>query len=236
LGNREGYGKEISIVKAISRDDLTIIYYTSNREDPRFEARIQRTLRHMSRPLPIISVSQKPIDFGKNICVGDVGLTGHNAQRQYLIGAKEAKTKYICNAEADFIYPREYFNFVPKRDDTFYFATPLYVLFAQRGKSNIFGRKPEKSGFSMVVAREFLVEKLEQVFNGKEMWVQADTKNNLRHLYDLGRSEYFSMSTPLVSFKTDNNMHRKTPHSRKSKVNELPSIGTVSSLIRKYLR
>ena len=54
----------------------TIIYYTSNREDERFESRVRANLLKVCGNLPIISVSQKPIyGFGFNIPVGDVGVS-----------------------------------------------------------------------------------------------------------------------------------------------------------------
>jgi len=57
----------------------TIIYYTANREDERFEQVIRENILRVSEGLPIISVSQKPIDFGQNICVGNVGVSNQNA-------------------------------------------------------------------------------------------------------------------------------------------------------------
>ena len=94
--------------------DLTVIYYTSNKEKELFESRIRESILDMIGDIPLISVSQKPIDFGKNICVGDVGVCGHNLFRQFQIGAKAAKTKYVCNVEADALYPKEYFEFTPE--------------------------------------------------------------------------------------------------------------------------
>ena len=109
------------------RTDLTVIYYTNNLEKPEFEGRIQKTLKESTDSLgvPIISVSQKPIDFGKNICVGGVGASSQNAFRQLQIGAMEAKTRFVCPAEADFLHPREYFEFVPPSDRTAWVAIPV---------------------------------------------------------------------------------------------------------------
>ena len=112
------------------RTDLTVIYYTNNLEKPEFEGRIQRTLKETTDflEIPIISVSQKPIDFGKNICVGEVGASSQNAFRRLQLGAIEAKTRFVCPAEADFLHPREYFEFVPPSDRTAWVAIPVWVL------------------------------------------------------------------------------------------------------------
>ena len=69
-----------------TKDLFTIIYYTSNKEDEAFEGKTRKKLLEVCGDIPIISVSQKPIDFGKNICVGDVGACDANLYRQIQIG------------------------------------------------------------------------------------------------------------------------------------------------------
>ena len=64
--------------------DKTIIYYTSNQEGSLFEEKIRENILKHKGNLPIISVSQKPMGFGKNICVGDVGHSYLNEFRQIL--------------------------------------------------------------------------------------------------------------------------------------------------------
>jgi len=219
------------------RSDLTIIYYTSNRENPRFEARIRRTLRHMSRPLPIISVSQKPIDFGKNICVGDVGASSHNAWRQLQIGAMEATTEFVCTAESDTIYPRQYFQFRPKRNNVAYLVKPLWVLFSQRGKATIFVYKPRSSESSMVVGRECLIDAIDRVFDGYDKWGMGSANGEtFPYLLTKIRKSEFNVSIPVITFKTDENMHRGTPHQSSSKCRELPFIGSANALRKRYTK
>jgi hypothetical protein len=212
------------------RDDLTVVYYTSNREDERFEARIRRSIRHASRGVPIISVSQKPIDFGVNICVGEVGVSGLNAWRQFQIGVQAAKTKYVCPAEADTLYPKEYFSFVPPRDDMYYLA-PLYVCFSQRGYGKYFARKSRGSESAMVVNRELVLSRLEVMYDGLPTWGP-----DFDAVWLLGKQprEFFHMNTPVVSFKTDRNMHRKTPHEIDDRIRDLPGYGNVRELIGRY--
>src|SRR5438132_1087410 len=92
---------------------VTILYYTSNREDPEFEARVKQNLLKVCGDLPIISISQKPIKLGKNICIKDVGTSGFNMFRQVEIGCKLAETPFVISAEADCLYPPDYFQFIP---------------------------------------------------------------------------------------------------------------------------
>jgi hypothetical protein len=51
----------------------TIIFYTGNTEKESFEKKVRDNILKVSNGIPIISVSQKPIYFGTNICVGIIG-------------------------------------------------------------------------------------------------------------------------------------------------------------------
>src|SRR3990172_149397 len=97
----------------------TIIYYTSNREDPKMEQKVIDDMLAKSGNIPIISVSQKPMKLGANICIGDVGHSYLNCRKQMLMAAKLAKTEYIIAAESDILYPPEYFNFEPTGENVY---------------------------------------------------------------------------------------------------------------------
>jgi hypothetical protein len=226
--------------------DLTVIYYTSNREKPEFEARIRKTLWRTIKPLrlPLISVSQKPIDFGMNICVGEKDASSQNTYRQLQIGAQHARTRFVCPAESDFIYPREYFTFRPDRDDVFYIAMPLWVLFAQRGKGRVFVNKPRGSEAAMVAGTQALVDRIEMVLKDVGQWgsVHCDGKS-MPYLLETRRrfnlpgttTARFELPTHVLSFKTDEQMHRRTPHDTQTKTRELAPFGTAADLIKRYM-
>ena len=108
--------------------EVTIIYYTSNREDEKFEKNIRDRILASSGGLPIVSVSQKPIDFGHNVCIGDVGACNHNLFRQIQVACLTAKTPYVLSCEADCLYPDDYFKYVPNDVNKCYKFTPLYIL------------------------------------------------------------------------------------------------------------
>lgn len=193
----------------------------------------------MSKPLPIISVSQKPIDFGENICVGDVGTSATNCRRQLLIGAKAAKTDFICPAESDFLYPPEIFKFMPESKKRAYLFMPIYVFFVQRGKAKVFCPKPRVCEGTMMVGRKYIIEKLETILEGKDEWVsypENDVNREIPHLLHLCKQTKVFFDTASVTFKTDNNMHRKTPHSINGKTRQLPHWGTSKDLINKYCK
>jgi hypothetical protein len=119
--------------------DKTIIYLTDNSLDEELAQRVRETLIKEAGEIPIISVSQKPIDLGTNICVGEIGRSWLSLYKQQLAGLKEAKTKYISIAEHDCLYTHEHFAWTPPKDDTFYYNENVW--FVQWG-----GNHPELNG------------------------------------------------------------------------------------------
>ena len=94
-------------------NDLTIIYYTANLVPDSFFKKTSEALLKAAGEVPIISVSHKPIELGKNICVGEIGQSVLNIYKQVLIGCKEATTKYVAMAEDDTLYPPDHFEYRP---------------------------------------------------------------------------------------------------------------------------
>ena len=219
--------------------DVTAIYYTGHREVPAFEEKIRRTLLDTLGDTPLISVSQRPLDFGHNICVGDVGQSAHNAWRQLQIGAEAATTKFVCAAEADYLYPPDYFTFSPPRDDTFYLPSPMYILFAQTGRTHPFALKPKGQEGAMVVNRELLLRRLWRMFADLPQWRDREpgTGRDPKRLHLFGKHprERFETKVATITFKTDNNLHQATQYSRRSETMELPYWGVSTDLLEKYL-
>ena len=221
------------------RDDLTVIYYTSNREKPEFEERIRHTLLETIGDLPLISVSQKPIEFGKNICVGEVGLSAQNAWRQFQIGAMEANTKFVCSGEDDVLYAPDFFDFVPIREDAWYIAHPMYVLWNLRGKKRAFGLKQQGSESAVIVGREYLISMIEGLLegHGEGRWKrEPELHGSIPLLFKDVKLEHFTTSVPSVTFKTDEDMHRRTFYKRGSITREIPYWGNSIDLIKRYCR
>jgi hypothetical protein len=210
---------------------FTIIYVSSNRQNWTFEKRIIKHLLKNCGDIPIISVTQKPINLGKNICVGDVGVSGFNMFRQVLIGLKEAKTKFVISAEADCLYPPDYFQFIPEKDDVFYRNDNIYLMGNRR---DYFYYKPEGSTFSQVVGREHYIKILEKLFKDEPEW-NAEDKNFPRarwRKYDIwDRRELYRTENPCISFKFGGMRHYSTTTER-TPIYELPYWGN-SKLLRK---
>lgn len=192
----------------------TIIYYTSNREKPEFEKKIQEHLLSVCGDLPIISVSQEPMDLGLNVLVGKIGHSYESQFKQMWLGAKMAKTEYLIFAEADFLYPREYFEFEPTGDSV-YRNENVWVIFAyKKPGARILPRyhwKPFSIG-TQICKREDIVK---HGFVERVPYTPYKTK------------------TACVSFKTGNSMSRSNIVGERKLT--LPHWGDARDLVNQYV-
>ena len=213
--------------------NATIIYYTSNKEDPAFEKKIIDNLLKVCGNIPIISISQKPMNLGKNICVGDVGVSGFNMFRQVQIACEEAKTKFIISAEADCLYPPDYFQFIPEREDVCYRNSNLYVMAHRRP---IFWKKEEGATHAQIIGREYYLKRLNELFKDAPKW-SIEEKNFPRerhHKVDVfEKIEYYQTKNPVVQIKTSESMRTYT-HSDRIDRYKIPYWGD-SKLLRQKL-
>jgi len=223
--------------------DLTIIYYTSNREDSKFEKRIQETLLKNCGNLPIVSVSHKPISLGKNIVVGEVGVSGFNMFRQVQIACQEAKTPFVISAEADCCYPPDYFTFAPRTTPFFekplenmcYRNTNLYVMGDHR---DYWFYKKEGATHAQIVGREFYLKTLDKLFTGAPQW-SPEEKNfpKERHRKEDVFDEiiYYRTPNPVFQIKTHRSMRYYTS-SERVPIYDLPYWGNGKKIRNHYLK
>ena len=205
-------------------NDLTVVYITSNRENEYFESKIIETMKESINGLPVVSVSQKPINFGKNICLGDIGAKEENILKQLIIGAREADTKFVTIGESDFLYPKEFFEFVPPRNDTFYYPDHVYIMWMHHSR---FFRKRIREMLS-VTNRKYFIETLETILDG------FDGGHISKKIKDIVKQDTFWTDIPLVTFKTRAGLHWKSPFSRHNSKKELPYWGTADQLRERY--
>jgi len=205
--------------------DITVIYYTSNREEPQFEKRVRETLLEAVGDLPIISVSQKPIDFGKTICVGDIGASAENILVQLREGVLAAKTKYTVQTEDDCLYHKSYFDFKPERSDTIYQPDSFYVLWPEKPARYYKKRRGDLSGF---VNTKHLLNVIDKI-----MLKPFDHLENVVRKHT--RREQFHNEIPIVSFKTRNGLHYGSVIRKKQGARELPYWGKTRALIKRYI-
>ncbi len=213
---------------------ITIIYYTSNRENPGFEKRVRKNLLKVCGGLPIISVSQKPIDLGKNICIGDVGVSGFNMFRQVQIACEAAATPFVISAEADCLYAPDYFKFIPPRDDMPYRDSNLYVM---PDKRDYFFYKKEGATHAQIVGRTFYLKILKELFTGAPKW-NAEEKNFPKERWKkadvFDEILYWKTENPVFQIKTHKGMRYYT-HSDRTPIPSLPYWGSGEKVRNYYL-
>jgi hypothetical protein len=198
---------------------FTIVYYTSNRENEKFEQTIRQKLMAVCGDIPIISVSYKPIDLGKNICVGEHIPSNAMIFRQLLMGCEAATTPFVINAEADFLYCPEYFTFTPPKENQIYRYDNIRMLYKYNWG---FFRKPYSEG-AQITGREYLISLLQERLKD----APEDTKFNPYHRIPL---EMFGGENACVSFKTGDSLHKYMALGRERSVPELPYWGTVEDM------
>lgn len=219
--------------------DLTVLYYSSNREKPEFEAKtIAVWLAHAKAlGLPVISVTQQPMpELGVNLVVGDVGASGFNMFRQVRIGLEHVQTPFVISAEADCLYPRDYFQFVPPRLDRAYRNRNLYVMPQHRA---FFWNKPEGATHAQVVGTQFYRDTLDRLFEGAPMWSVTERnfpkeRTKQEDVFTADEIEFYDSESPVVQFKTSDSMRHYTHSDRVDRLT-LPYWGDGRSLRRVFL-
>jgi len=212
----------------IVKDLYTIIYYTSNREDEALETRIRQILKKMSGGIPIVSVSQKPIDFGENICVGDVGANDHNLYRQIQIACETAKTPFVLSAEADNLYPPDYFTFENPELGKIYRYKNIWILKYWR---TFFVKKRWCEG-AQIIDREYYLKLLEEELKGMPMWLN-EKHPRTNPFRALGEDFPRFGDGAVISLKTGNGLRANTLTDNSQYTRELPYWGNVKTVRRK---
>ena len=197
--------------------DNTIIYYTSNREDEVFEGKIREKIAENCGNRPIISISQKPIDFGRNICVGDIGVSDENVFKQMLIGCEAATTSFVTFAEADTLYPPDYFCYPASDVNKRYWFEPVYVLYHNKDAYYLKGR----SDCGHMAGRELAIKLLKE-----------GGKSGMRYRGN-DRPVKVEMEVPIINIKTGNGMRLKT-QSAKISVSSLPYWGKAEDIRKEF--
>jgi hypothetical protein len=190
---------------------LTVLYYSSNVEKPDFEKKIIANLVK-STDLPIISVTQKPTKLGRNICVGEIGNSYINEYQQILVGLKEIKTEYYISAEADYLYPTDYFTFEPDGENI-YRSNNVWIVFNKGG----YRKKPYSEGAQiantkyMIKFIEWYLDGLPKMFNGRPSEADPFYHTYMKHQKALWKLPFtFFETSPCLSFKTGNGVRKGT--------------------------
>jgi hypothetical protein len=196
----------MDVDEAMKVKDLTILYYTANHIPDTFAHNVRKDLAQViDGRIPVISISQKRINFGSNICIGDIGRCAYNVYFQILIGAELADTEFVACCEDDTLYSWEHFCTRPLVD-TFYYNKNRWILegwgaYRWRNRTTMCG---------CIAPTKLLVENLRKRF---ELFPTAESANGIpfgepgrseQHLrMELPKLHYFTTDTPIVTFNHD---------------------------------
>lgn len=181
--------------------DLTIIYYTANKNSDHFMANTKKYLLRAIGDAPVVAVSFKPTLVGNsctNICIGEQERSNYMIYKQILIGAKEAKTKYVAMAEDDMLYHPSHFAYRPPDDATFAYDINKWSIFSWR-QPPVFSYRVRKLMNSLIVATDALIKTLEERYAKYPVLANIDQKFFKLYWGEPGRFEHHLGITPLTA-------------------------------------
>ncbi len=108
--------------------ETTILYTTDSVLDPVVAERCRHNIMEVSGGRRIVSVSQEPLDWGDNICVGKLERVAVSIDTQILIGLEAVDTPYVALAEHDCLYTEEHFDFVPPDNTHFWYNDNCWLV------------------------------------------------------------------------------------------------------------
>jgi len=193
---------------ASSSPEITkgIVYYTDNRIDNELMKKVQKSIQESN--LPIVSVSLKPIDFGKNVVL-DLERSYLTMFKQILKGIETIDTDYIFLCEHDVVYSKEHFDFTPPSKDLWYYNKNNWQVRESDGHAVYW----ECKKLSQVVAsRELMlnhyrkrVEMVEKTGFSRRMGFEPGTHNRPERVDDT-KSEFFETKTPNLDIRHSKNL------------------------------
>lgn len=191
-----------------------IIYYTDNVPSEKFLSTIQRQILRACGGIPIISVSQKPIDFGRNIVMEGIGRSNLSIFRQVLTGLEASDADIVFFCEHDVIYHPSHFDFVPPDNTAFWYDRNVWKVRASDGQAVYY----RTSGLSLMtcyrdIAVEHYRERVEKQANGTLPRGTGHEPGHHLHPVGIGTipAKYFTSEHPCIDIRHKNN---KTQHDR----------------------
>lgn len=246
----------------MTKEDLTIIYYTCNyleKANPIFLANTVRQLVKAVGDLPIIVVSHKKVkkfegyegEF-KNVVLGDIGREHLNIYKQLMIGARNAKTPFVASAEDDILYSREHFHTKLPPDDVFLYDMNKLSLFTWTDPPLFSFRHNRKVVNQLIAPRMMLVSAMEERFvKYKILRSKGRSKQSIiKYWGDPGRyesllgvshrkSDTFMCTNPSIVFTHPKAYGYEFNHGTRKRLGDLriievPRWGTAENVLKAY--
>lgn len=201
-----------------------IVYYTDSQLDERLANAVRKQIAKAAGPIPIISVSQKPLKFGQNICVGEKPREYRSMYEQLLVGVEAAPPEsvvYLC--EHDVFYHPSHFAKLPNKATHAYFNTNRFYW--STGTNSFFPARGRRAMSQGVAFREVWLEHARERL---EQWSCGDTtKMKIRYFN-------FASARPNVDVRHGANLTANGRYKndfikgRKTGVSNLPGWGRVA--------
>ena len=100
-----------------------VIFYTDNLIKEPIKSVVENYI--LESGIPIISSSLEPLDFGDNVVIA--GKRGYITYTKQIISCIERSTAdYVFFCENDVLYPKSHFEFIPPRNDIFYYNSNVF--------------------------------------------------------------------------------------------------------------
>lgn len=214
----------------------TFIYYTANLIPENFATNIRRELKKVADEfsVPIISVSQKPIvDFGLNICVGDIGVCNYNVYKQLYEGVKLATTDYVVCCEDDILYSNDHLFYTPPTNDIFYYNINRYNI-----DKAVFWHRPRVVMSMCISSRQLMFEAMDERFTKhptketpKWRYFSEPGKYERSLGVTIQTREHFETKVPNIIFNHRNNLGgRRKIYEAEVRLTEIPYWGEAQEL------
>jgi glycosyltransferase involved in cell wall biosynthesis len=175
--------------------NIGFLYYTDNRLDEKIMKPCQNQIMKCANGHEIVSVSLKPIEFGKNIVLPLQ--RGYLTMFKEILAGLEASTAdIIFFVEHDVIYHPSHFDFIPSEEDVFFYDQNKWMLNYQTGHALFYH---SMSTSMMCAYREVLlkhyrkrVERVEKEGYSYRMGFEPGGHRPPRGVDDYIRKVYFS--------------------------------------------
>jgi glycosyltransferase involved in cell wall biosynthesis len=145
----------------------TIIYYTDGHLDESLARACRKNLKKAAAEIPIISVSQEPLNFGHNICVGKKPRSNRSIYEQILAGLEAAEPEsviYLC--EHDVAYCPAHFAHVPEVKDRIDYNQ--HRFYWAPGQPDYLPARGQWALSQIVAYREYLMEQVKTALESEQ--------------------------------------------------------------------
>jgi len=148
-------------------NNKAIIYYTDNKLKEPIASQVRDRLRESAQSIPIVAVSQKPLDYGdKRVCVGELGQSRKSILKQLIAGLEATLADTVYLAEHDCLYaPRHFCTVLHDRSKFIYNKNVLWGHYERGQQKKCWFDRPDPPRFLMsqlVADREPLLQALRE--------------------------------------------------------------------------